>query len=361
MKRLSLIFAPALLLLIASCGAPGDGVSQAESAAAAPDKVENGDSFTPFPTPTDAELPTPTPTESVRSTPSSTAEATVTLEPPEPTPTPTPTSTPSPTPTESVRPTPSPTSEATVTLEPPEPTPTPTSTPSPTPTATPTQGTPQPTATATPTPLLTATATATATVTPTRTPIPSAVFVRSHTSYLQNAQFVVVGELVNGGAFDVFGVIVHGRFFDSAGLLIATAHAPAAIAKIEVERPAPFRIIADVDPAAVKRYELSVSSEETSIVEYRELEVSDIAMVERDGGLAVVGELFNGHEMALSSVVVAVAFYEEDGEVVDVAETVLSEERISPGAVHPFELLVPDAGRAYARLRVLAQGQVSLF
>ena len=184
---------------------------------------------------------------------------------------------------------------------------------------------------------------------------------RSHTSYLQNAQFVVVGELVNGGAFDVFGVIVHGRFFDSAGLLIATAHAPAAIAKIEIERPAPFRIVADVDPAAVKRYELSVSSEETSIVEYRELEVSDIAMVERDGRLAVVGELFNGHEMALSSVVVAVAFYEEDGDVVDVAETVLSEERISPGAVHPFELLVPDAGRAYSRLRVLAQGQVSLF
>ncbi len=198
------------------------------------------------------------------------------------------------------------------------------------------------------------------TPTPTRTPIPSAVFVRSHTSYAQNAQFVVVGELVNGGAFDVFAVFVHGRFFDSAGLLIATAAAPAAFARIEIERPAPFRMIVDVDPGAVNSYELSVSFDETSLVEYREPEVSDVAMVERDGRLAVVGELYNGHETALSSVVVAVAFYDEDGEVVDVAETILSEERISPGAVLPFEILVPGAGRAYSRLRVLAQGNVSL-
>ena len=324
MQRLSLISAPAFLLLIASCGAPADVVSQPESAAAAPDKIEVEDSFTPFPTPTDAELPTPTPTESVAPTPSPTSDATVTLEPPEPTPTPTPTPTPSPTPT-----------------------------------ATPAQATPRPTATATPTSLLTATATLTPT--PTHTPIPSAVFVRSHTSYAQNAQFFVVGELVNGGAFDVYAVIVHGRFFDSAGLLIATAHAPAAFAKIEIERPAPFRMIAGVDPAEVNRYELSVSSEEISIVEYREPDVSDVAMVERDGRRAVVGELFNGHEMALSSVVVAVAFYNEDGEVVDVAETILSGERISPGAVLPFEILLPDAGRAYSRLRVLAQGKVSLF
>lgn len=101
---------------------------------------------------------------------------------------------------------------------------------------------------------------------PTNTPIPSAVFVRSHTNYPQNGQYVVVGELVNGGAFDVFDVIVHGRFFDGAGLLIATAAAPAFFPKIEIERPSPFRLVVDVDPAAVNRYELSVTSDETSIV-----------------------------------------------------------------------------------------------
>ena len=332
MQRLSRILAPALLLLVASCGAPADPATQAEPAASPLDKIEVEDSFTPFPTPTDAELPTPTPAESLTPTPSPTPAATITLEPPEPTPTPTPT-----------------------------PSPAPTATPTATPTGTPTQATPQPTSTATPTPLLTATATATVTPTPTRTPIPSAVFVRSHSSYAQNAQFVVVGELVNGGAFDVFAVIVHGRFFDSAGLLIATAQAPAAFAKIEIERPAPFRMIADVDPGAVNRYELRITSDETSIVEYLEPEVSDVAMVERDGRTTVVGELYNGHEMALSSIVVAVAFYDEDGEVVDVAETVLAEESISPGAVLPFEILLPDAGRVYSRLRVLAQGKVSLF
>ena len=330
MQRLSLAFASALLFLLASCGgAPAGDVSQSESAAPAPDKIEVEDSFTPFPTPTDAVLPTPTPAEPLTPTPSATPAVTVTLDPPDPTATPTPTLSPTPTATH-------------------------------TPTATPTQVTPQPTATSTPTQTPLLTATATATLTPTRTPIPSAVFVRSHTSYAQNAQYVVVGELVNGGAFDTFAVIVHGRFFDSAGLLIATAQAPAAFAKIEIERPAPFRMIADVDPAAVNRYELRITSDETSIVEYREPEVSNVAIVERDGRTAVVGELYNGHEMALTSIVVAVAFYDEDGEVVEVAESVLSEERISPGAVLPFEILLPDAGRVYSHLRVLAQGKVSL-
>jgi hypothetical protein len=315
-----------MLLLITSCrdaadggalqlesAAPSASVSEAEPAATTPPdssvqvEITVEATVTPLPTPTEAELPTPAPT------PSPTAAATITLVPP---PTPTPTATPTPLPTQ-------PTETATSTLLPP-----PTATPLPT---------------------------------STRTPIPSEVFVRSHTSYARGAQLVVVGELLNGGAYDVYALRVHGRFFNSAGALIATAEAQAAFAKLEIERPAPFRMIADVDPAAVHRYELSVSFEEISINEYREPEVSDFAVVERNGRLAVVGELHNGHEMALSSVVIAATFYDEDGKVVEVAQTVLSEELISPGADLAFEILLSDAGRAYSSLRVLAQGQLSLF
>ena len=333
MQRFPLFVVSTMLLLLTSCGDAADGDALQTSTAAPPVSaapveinVEATDAtvatVTPQPTPTETEIPLPTPA------PTETAP-----------PTQTPTSTP--------------TAVATITLEPPPPTATPTLT------ASPTHSTPQPTATATSTPMLTATATPMPT--PTRTPFPSAVFVRSHSSYALGAQLVVVGELLNGAAYDVYAPRVHGRFYNSGGVLIATAEAQAAFAELEIERPAPFRMIADIDPAAVHRYELSVSFEEISINEYREPDVLTYSVVERNGHLAVVGELHNGHEMALSSVVVAATFYDEDGEVIDVAVTVLIGGEISPGANVAFEILLPDTGRAYSKLRVLAQGQLSLF
>ena len=126
---------------------------------------------------------------------------------------------------------------------------------------------------------------------------------RSHSSYALGLQLVVVGELLNGAANDVFGARVKGRFYNSSGDLIATAEVPSAFGKLEIERTGPFRLIVDVDPAAVSRYELSVSFEEISINEYREPDVSAVEVVERNGHLVVIGQLHNGQEMGLSSVV----------------------------------------------------------
>jgi hypothetical protein len=337
MQRVPLFVVSILLLLLTSCGDAADGDALQTSTAAPPVSaapveinVEATDAtvatVTPQPTPTETEIPLPTPAPTETAPPTQTATST---------------------------PTSTPTAAATITLEPPQPTATPTLT------ASPTHSTPQPTATATSTPVLTATATPMPT--PTRTPFPSAVFVRSHSSYALGAQLVVVGELLNGAAYDVYAPRVHGRFYNSGGALIATAEVQVAFAELEIERPAPFRMIADIDPAAVHRYELSVSFEEISINEYREPDVLTYSVVERNGHLAVVGELHNGHEMALSSVVVAATFYDEDGEVIDVAVTVLIGGEISPGANVAFEILLPDTGRAYSKLRVLAQGQLSLF
>ena len=322
MQRVSLFVASAFLLLTASCRDTADGgaLQPATGAEATAPQWPETATFTPrssqLLTPRSADPPTPTATE-----------PTPTLAPPQPTATRTPHAFVSATATM----TSAPTATATVTAA--------------------------PTATAT----VTAVLTATATPIPTPTPIPQAVFVRSHTSYALGSQLVVVGELLNGAGYDVYALRVHGRFYNSGGALIASAEAQAALGELEIERVAPFRMIADIDPAVVHRYELSVSFEEISINEYRELEVSAVAVVERNGRLAVVGELHNGHETALSALVVAVTFYDEEGEVVEAAETALTEEVISPGADLSFEILLPDAGRAYSKLRVLAQGQLSLF
>jgi hypothetical protein len=172
---------------------------------------------------------------------------------------------------------------------------------------------------------------------------------------------VLVGELVNGGAFEVFGARVHAEFFSSSGESIADAEAYAVFGKLEPERNTPFRMTVDVDPSTVQNYELRVTSDEFSITEYRELEVSAVSLVEREGRIAVVGRLHNRHETALTSVVVAVTFYDEAGEVVDVVGLSMFGETITPGAEIPFEILLPGGERAYTNLRVQAQGQLSLF
>ena len=360
MLRVSLFIASALLLLITSCSGPpeGDALQPGRAAPpAAPTATQQPENTA---TPGDATKIVPAATLPPDSTATgeknveaiSVAEPTVTLSP-------------TPTLTETATPTSTPTPAVTITVVPPQPTATPTATasltpptPQPTATATPTSGL-EPTATATPTADLEPTVTPTPTTRP--TPIPAAVFVRSHTSYALGSQLVVVGELLNGAAFDAFNVRVDGRFYNIGGALIATADVQAAFAKVELERPAPFRLVVDIDPDAVHRYELTVSFEEISISEYRELEVSAVAIVERDGRMLVVGSLHNGHENALSSVVVAATFYDEDGEVVDVVENSLWDEVISPGADISFVIPLPGTGRMYTRVLVLAQGRLNLF
>ena len=344
MQRLPLLVASALLLFIASCNGPADegllppdsGISAAEmqepSVDASPESVateEAGTDPAATASPTSTPIPSPTATET-------------TLPPPSPTGTPTliPSATPSPT--------------LTVTPEPPTPTATPTATaadtpPQPSPTPTLTAAPPQPS----PTPTLTAVPTATA--------IPAAVFVRSHTTYPADFQLVLVGELVNGGPFEVYGVRVQARFFSGRGELLADAEAPAAFGKLEAERTAPFRMVVDVDPTAVESYELDLFFDEFTIAEYRELEVSAVAVVERGGRVAVVGRLHNPHETALTSIRVAATFYDESGEVAEVVELPMFGETITPGAELPFEIPLQEAGRTYAHLQVQAQGQLSLF
>lgn len=335
MLRFSLLVASALILFVASCGGPAAeevappeaGLSNVEEQqpgedaapeSAAPAQADANatatalPTFTPLPPPTETDIPLPTPS------PTATSVATAT---------------------------PTPTAALTVTAEPPAPTAAPTAT------ATSTESAPLPTPTPTSSP----------TTTPTSTPVPAAVFVRSHTTYPSGSQLALVGEVVNGSAYEVFGVRVHAEFFSSNGESIADAEAVAVFGRLEVERPAPFIMLVDVDPSAVHSYELNVSHDDFSIIEFRDLEVSAVTVVEREGRTAIVGRLHNRHETTLTAVVVAATFFDDAGEVVDVVELSMFGETITPGAELPFEIPLQDLGRAFTNLRVQAQGQLSLF
>ena len=348
MKRASLCIALFLLLLITSCSSSADGdalqpetAAPAEVTASARPEIAAPDGGAGESEVVATAPPRVSAQGGVATLATAVVQPTATPLPP---PLPTDTATPALPPTPSDTPAPLPTATATATT---------------TPTVEPTHTPPPPTATGSVTP--SPTTTVTPAPTPTRTPVPSAVFVRSHSSYALGLQLVVVGELLNGAANDVFGARVKGRFYNSSGDLIATAEVPSAFGKLEIERTGPFRLIVDVDPAAVSRYELSVSFEEISINEYREPDVSAVEVVERNGHLVVIGQLHNGQEMGLSSVVVAAIFYGENGEVIEVVERSLVGEIISPGAGLAFEIPLPRGGRAYTKLRALAQGQLNLY
>ncbi|MDE0078348.1 MAG: hypothetical protein OXO50_12575 [Caldilineaceae bacterium] len=337
MLRSLLLFASALLLFVASCGGPA--AEEAAPPEAELSEVEGQPS---------AEDASPEPAGPAQADANFTATALPTFTPlPPPTQTETPLPTHSPTATPVATSTPTPTAGLTVTAAPPEPTVTPTATA----TATSTDSPPLPTPTPTPSP----------TATPTSTPVPATVFVRSHSTYPSGSGLALVGEVVNGGAYEVFGVRVHAEFFNSSGELIADAEAMAVFGRLEVERPAPFLMLAEVDPSAVQSYEIGVSYDDFSIIEFRDLEVSAVAVVERDGRTAIVGRLHNRHETALTSVVVAATFFDDTGEVVDVVELTMFGETITPGADLLFEIPLQDLGRAFTNLRVQAQGQLSLF
>lgn len=166
--------------------------------------------------------------------------------------------------------------------------------------------------------------------------------------------------MVNGSAYDVFGARALGRFYDGAGALLATAETRSGLGKLEIERFAPFRMIADVDPEKVASYELAVAFDDASIIEFRHPDVSETSVVDRDGRLLVVGALHNGHGRALTHVVVVAVLYDEDGEVTDVVEASLSGEVILPGADLPFAIPLDEPVREFRRVRILAQGQLSL-
>lgn len=342
MKRTP-IFAVILLILLALAGCEGAPAPE-NSGDVNPRSADVGTvAATDLPTGEVTEAPTDPPTVTDAPTPADPATDT-------------------PTARATAAPTVAPTSAATDTPAPEPTAPEPTATEPADPTATrPPTGTATAGPTVSPTDAPTDAPTAAPTVRPTSTRIPSAVFVRSHTSYSQGGRLVVVGELINGGQSDVFGPRVIGQFYDSGGNVIAAGQARASLSKLEIERPDPFRMTVDVDPSSVARYELRVVSEDVSIIELRELDVTVAEVSERNGEAAVVGELVNEHESALSSIVIAATFYDESGEVVEVVDTFLGGETVEPGSTLSFQIPLPTNDRAYTKMRVLAQGQLNVY
>ncbi len=231
-------------------------------------------------------------------------------------------------------------------------TPLPLATDTPAPSATPTAG-PTTAPTETPTPL----PPTTPTPAPTQTPYPTGIFVASHRGFSDGTHYFVVGEVLNTAGFPVFGVKVIANFYDSGGKQVAAGQALTSLAMTEPEVGNPFKLKVENLAAAVARYELSVTWEDVSLIEFRPLAVLE-GEVRQD---AVVGQIRNEQESALTSIVVAVTFYDATGAVVDSADIFLGGQTLAPGATLPFAIPIAGDDRVYDHFWIEAQGNLNLF
>lgn len=157
---------------------------------------------------------------------------------------------------------------STPTVQPgPAPTHTPSSTPTsvPSPTATPFD---TPTPTTSPTPTKEPTSTPTEGPPPTPTAPPQTVFVTSHRSYTEGSDLFVVGEVVNGASIPAFGVRVIATFFDAGDRMLAAQESFAFLHETASTQANPFKIQLANSPANVSRYDLNLSWDDISVVDY---------------------------------------------------------------------------------------------
>lgn len=249
------------------------------------------------------------------------------------------------------------------------------------PTNTPVGSTPRPTATSVPsTPTQTATPTeaATSAATPTRSatstpgetptlppsppedPIRRAVYIRSHVGSAESGEYVVVGEIINGEDYPVYGARVVGTFYDGSGNTIGAQEEMAIFPKTHTEQPNPFRLAVSDPAGQVESYDLNLVWEDISVVEFMSLTVVS-AEVDDDEKLEISGELRNDQSSELTSIIVTVTFYDEDGAVIAAYDDFFGSQTLGPGESMPYTLTIPDAALEYDTFYVQAQGNLNLF
>lgn len=235
----------------------------------------------------------------------------------------------------------------------PAPTETPLPSPAPTDTPAPAPSPSQPPPTSTPT----AAPTAQPSPAPTKTPYPTGIFVASHRGYAEGGAYFVVGEVLNTAGYPVYGAKVIANFYDSGGKLVGAGQALTSLAMTEPEVANPFRLKVENLASSISRYELTVIWEDVSLIEFRPLAVLEAEV----GQGQVAGQIRNEQESTLTSIVVAVTFYDATGAVVDTADIFLGGQTLAPGGEMPFVIPLRDGNLVYDRFWIEAQGNLNLF
>jgi hypothetical protein len=197
-----------------------------------------------------------------------------------------------------------------------------------------------------------------ATPPPTATRIPSTVFLGRHQGFAADASYYVVGEVLNGDAYPVFNVKVIGSFYDSNNNLVAAQESTTFFPQIEPELSSPFKLQVANSSGNIDRYELTLTWDDISIIDYEELAVVS-AEEDRTAG-QIAGDLRNDGSVSVQEIVVVVTLYSAEGAVVNVVQGTVSQPVLGANETTPYTItLPPDV--SYERFEVQAQGVLKLF
>ncbi|SRR6266508_1588389 len=189
------------------------------------------------------------------------------------------------------------------------------------------------------------------------TPLPAPLLhVRSYRMYsVPGGNVYVVGELENETPYVGHYARVIAKFYDVGGAFVATESTAAVFARIDPGMRNPFILVLTNPPASITRVELIATAGNSGAADYRSAVV--LSQLTRDNfGVEVFGEVQNTQATYVSSLFVAVTFYDGAGTVYDVGQGCVDISPLAPNATSTYKIRTYRADLAGLAYRVQAQG-----
>ena len=164
--------------------------------------------------------------------------------------------------------------------------------------------------------------------------------------------------MLNGDAYPVFNVKVIGSFYDSNNNLVAAQEITTFFTQIEPELSSPFKLQVANSSGNIDRYELTLTWDDVSVVDYEELAVIS-SEENRDSG-EISGDLRNDGSVSVQAIVVVVTLYNAEGDVVNVFQGSVDQPVLGANETTHYTIVLPP-GIEYDHFEVQAQGSLKLF
>jgi hypothetical protein len=184
--------------------------------------------------------------------------------------------------------------------------------------------------------------------------LPSTVFVRNDRSYYDGSSFVVVGEAVNGGPASVFNVKIIAAFYDAGNHLVGAQEVLAFLPQTQVTQANPFKLQLANAPGNITRYELALTWDDFSVVQFDRPTITR-EEVKQEDGLEITGDLRNDHRSTLRNLVMVATFYDAAGAVLDIVPGTTAAPSLAPGESTTFSI-APGHALSYSSYLIQGQG-----
>ncbi|CAN5587049.1 hypothetical protein BH10CHL1_BH10CHL1_27010 [soil metagenome] len=182
--------------------------------------------------------------------------------------------------------------------------------------------------------------------------LPKTVVIKSSRGLAAATAYRIVGEIQNTATDPVYAVYVQARFFTTDNQPVAVEGAYTVFDMTLPGQVNPFEIFFENAPDSIDHYELSLTYEDTGFLAYQTINVLS-QQARSDPSVEIFGEIRNETETLVRPLSIAVTFYDESGNVVDLGSTLtdgdLASQQTTPYAIKTFRTI------NYANYSVQAQ------